>query len=651
MLVLRRLLRQPNVMYGLAVAAIIAILLNYFWPTLHDGLFADDYTAMAMLDGTFAAHRGGFDLFDFANGTPEDVRALQRLGSLPWWAPPDFRISFLRPLSSALWHIDRALFGRAYGFYHAHSLAVFFALVIATAVLYRRLFSWPVALIALAIFAVDDCHHFPVVWLSNRGGIYAVLCGVLTLMAHLRWRSEHKPLFAWLSALAMVIGLLFGEWALPMLAFVIAYELVGSSDRARTRVLALLPTLLPSVLFLVCRSLMHYGARGSGAYIDPGVEPLRFLLAALHRVPVFFADMIWNIPSEWWDHGTPWRDELLSRWVIPPAVWLSLPGWPLFHLLFGVSAIATLALAVWFFYRGLTREEQSHVRWLLLGSIGALLPVVGSFASTRLTIAAMLGVAPMFALLLREVGRRLAAMPRFRPLPFATSFAVVLVILHMQLLTPLQGDVQAQVDHYLTTAQWVAGSEVDPRQVSHQRVVLLAGAEFTTTFYWSYIWAHEGLPLPLSYYPITATPCAHYVQRTATNELLLRALGGNYLASGEENMFRSPKRIWHEGESMLLDGMRLTTEQVTDGVPGALRLTFDHPLEDPMYVFLVAMPFGLVRFDLPPLGDQRLVARASFPSWIDLQRHKYVLRIAPLPEMLHFGSFPWFVTFKPGATN
>jgi hypothetical protein len=255
----------------------------------------------------------------------------------------------------------------------------------------------------------------------------------------------------------------------------------------------------------------------------------------------------------------------------------------------------------------------------------------------------------MFALLLREVARRLRALPRLRPLPFAAGFVVVLAIVHMQLIEPLQGDVQAQVDHYLTTTQWVVGSEVDPQRVAKQRVVVLAGGEFTTTFYWAYIWSQQGLPLPLSYYPITSSPCAHYVERTADNELVLHALGGNYLASGEENMFRSPEHTWRQGESMMLDGMRVTTEQVQDGVPGALRLTFDRPLEDPSYVFLIAMPFGLVRFQPPPLGEQQLVARAAFPSWIDLERHRYVLRIAPLPDMLHYGSFPWFVTYKPDA--
>ena len=180
--------------YAAAVAASIALGVWLFWPTLRLGLFADDYTALAMADGRFAAPRGAFDLFDFANGRPADVAALRRLGSIPWWAPPDFRVSFMRPFSSALVHIDRALFGDALWAYHAHSIAAWALLVIATSALYRRLFTRGVAAMATLLFAVDRSQHFPVLWLSNRGGLYASALGVLGLMAHVRFRQERLSL-------------------------------------------------------------------------------------------------------------------------------------------------------------------------------------------------------------------------------------------------------------------------------------------------------------------------------------------------------------------------------------------------------------------------------------------------------------------------
>ena len=643
---------SPSRAYLLALALILALLFFFYAPTLQDGLFADDYVALAIMEGKFAAPRHALDLFNFADGTPEDVRALRRLGSLPWWAPDDYRIAFMRPLSSAAWHLDRFLFGRRYGGYHAHSLIVLFALVASASLLYRRLFPAGVALLATLMFAVDDSLQFPVLWLSNRGGLYALLFGTFALHAHLAYREHSRPVYALVSALCVVVGLLFGEWLIPMLAYIAAYELVAVSGPLRARALALLPTASPAVLFLVTRAYLQYGARGSGAYVDPGVDPARFWMSVTHRVPVFFADMVWNIPSEWWDHGTPWRDRILSLWRFTPEVWVRFPGWHFFQLLLGAGALLALGLSFLLYRRGLASEELRNVRFLMLGAVCALVPVVGSFPSSRLTIGAYLGVAPAFALLMRELARRLRALQYSASRAFAARFlayaAGVAVIVHLQLYTPLQANIQGRVDHYATTGQWAQSAELDRSTLAEQRVFMLSGSEFTTTFFFSYIWSQAGFPLPKSYYPISACPCANEVTRTAPNELVLRGMGSLYLASGEENMFQSPHRLWREGETVSLEGMTVRTEQVYEGHPSRLRFTFDHPLEDPSYVFLTALPFGIVRWTPPALGEQVLVPRAADPQWLRLQNHRDYLRIAPVPEMVHFSSVPVFVTYDPG---
>jgi hypothetical protein len=124
-------------------------------------------------------------------------------------------------------------------------------------------------------------------------------------------------------------------------------------------------------------------------------------------------------------------------------------------------------------------------------------------------------------------------------------------------------------------------------------------------------------------------------------------MGALYLASGGENMFQSPHRLWTEGESVALDGMTVHAEQIIDGRPSRLRFIFDRDLEDPSYVFLTAMPMGIVRWSPPPLGQQAMVPRASDPYWQSLGNHRDYLRIAPVPQMLHYGSLPGFVTYDP----
>lgn len=642
--------RRPSTSDSLLMVALVASLgltLQLFWPTLHDGLFADDFIAVAMLEGRFASPRAPLDLYNFADGTASDVARLRDLGSLPWWAPSDFSVSFLRPLSSALWHVDRALFGRDYAFYHAHSLAVFFALVIATGFLYRALIPGSVAALAVLIFAVDDSHQFPVLWLSNRGGIYASLCGVLALLAHVRYRLHGRPVYALASAAAIALGFSFGEWALPMLAYILAFELLGAKDSWLRRALALLPSVALAGGFLAVRGALHYGARGSGAYIDPGVDPWRFLVTLSHRIPIFVADMVWNVPSEWWDQGSPWRDDLLAWSNIPPEVWVRLPDWHFFHVLFGAAAFAALGFGLYFSYAGCTPDERRHLRWLFLGSLGALVPVVGSFPSTRLTIAAFLGLAPIMACVIREVMRRLRVAPRLELRRFASYYVIVLAVFHLQIYAPLQANVQGQVNWFATTSQWVLAAELDPQRLAEQRVFLLSGGEFTTTFFFAYIWGYYGLPVPHRYMPLTASPGAHFVERSAPNELFVQSLGVPYLASGHENMFQSPRRVWHEGEVVALDGVRVTTERVQNGFPGALRFTFDRSLDDPSYVFLVARPYGLVRFAPPAPGERQLLPRASSPNWQELDRHRYLLRIAPVPSIASYAPMPGFLFFKP----
>ena len=635
----------------LGLAAILGVLCWVYWPTLRDGLFADDFVAMAILDGKFAAPRRGLDLFNFADGTAQDVHALRRLGSLPWWAPEDYRISFMRPLSSALWRVDRTLFGDHYGAYHAHSLSIFLLLVVGTSFMYRRMFSPSVALVATCLFAIDDSFRFPVIWLSNRGGIYAFAFGLLALYSHLQVREAGRTRYALLTAAAASISLLFGEWGLPALAYIAAYELVAVEARPIKRMLALLPALVPCVSFIVARAALHYGARGSGAYVDPGAEPARFLLSVLHRVPVFFADMLWSVPSEWWDHDPPWRAQLLSAWFVPPSIWVRLPGWHFVHFTLGLAAFGALALGWRMCRPGLSSAELKNARFLLLGSVGALLPVVGSFPSTRLTIVAFWGLAPMIALMLREFARRLRALRLELSARFVTRFAALAaavgLVVHLQVFEPLRGSVQGQVDGFATTSQWVFAADLDPARVADQQVFLLAGSEFTSTFFFSYIWANAGKPLPRTYYPLTACPCAHFLQRTAPNELVMRALGGAYLASGDENMFHSPRRSMYEGETVELEGLRIRAEEVVDGTPRSLRLTFARPLEDPSYVFLTAAPFGLVRTPLPAVGQETLLKRAAEPNWIELERHHFLVRFGPVPEMLSYGSFPSFVVYKP----
>jgi hypothetical protein len=628
--------------YAAAIAATLAFGLWRFAPTLDLGLAADDYMAVAVVEGSFAAPRSPLDAFNFAGGTAADVRATQRLGSVPWYAPPELRFAFLRPLSSALWLLDRELFGDALWAYHAHSIAVWALLALAASALYRRLLPLSAAALATAIFALDQSQHMPVLWLCNRGALYALLLGVLALHSHVRWREQGARWGPWATLLCTGLSLLFGEWALAMLAYVFAYEAVAQRGALRERALALLPTAVPAGLFMVARAWLGYGVRGSGTYVDPGAEPLQFLALLSHRIPVLIADALFDLPAAWWDHGSPLRDRILASELFSPTAWMALPDWRVYHGVLGGLAVVALVVAARLLARALPPAERRQLSWLTLGAVLALVPVAGSFPSTRLTLAAMFGFAPAFALALRELGRVLIR-PGLRLSAFFGLYALAVTIVALQLISPLRGNVRGTVDGFVTTRQWVLHAELDPREVAGQRVFLLLSSEFVSTIFFAYTWGRHGRPLPRSVYSISMAPVAHDVERTGQNELVLRTLGGTFLSSAGEHMFRDPRIPLQPGDSVALDGMTITVLRLLDGEPQALHVRFDRPLEDPGYAFLVSTEQGLRRFELPAVGETRRMPLPAFPNWNEQQRAREQARIGTPPDTFAFDPVPPFV--------
>jgi len=124
---------------------------------------------------------------------------------------------------------------------HLHSLAWLGAVVVVATLFYRRMFAaaWIAGLAAL-LFAVDDAHGFPAVWLANRNALIGVFFGLLTLIAHDRWRRDGWWMGAVLAPLAFLLGLLSKESAVATGAYLVAYALFldrgrWAARRERTR--------------------------------------------------------------------------------------------------------------------------------------------------------------------------------------------------------------------------------------------------------------------------------------------------------------------------------------------------------------------------------------------------------------------------------
>ncbi len=65
-------------------------------------------------------------------------------------------------------------------------------------------------------------------WLANRNALVSTTAALLGLVMHLEWREARRPWALALSLVGFAVGLAAGETALGVLAYLLAYELLGA---------------------------------------------------------------------------------------------------------------------------------------------------------------------------------------------------------------------------------------------------------------------------------------------------------------------------------------------------------------------------------------------------------------------------------------
>ena len=256
--------------------------------SIRGGLIGDDVRHALILRGDTGIpglEHSPFDLFVFATGEREYWEQMLDAGIYPWWASPDVRLAFLRPVSSFFHWVDFQLWPDSGVMMHLHSIAWFAVVLVLAAAVYRRLCPTPLlAGLAFLLFALDDAHSTPAAWLANRYGLVALSLALGTFLAYERWRTDGWRPGAWLGPLIFSVAILAGESALAIGAYLFAHAVFLDRAPWRARIAALAPYAVLVVAWRVAYQALGYGATGSAAYYDPGRDGLAFVVPLLQRL-------------------------------------------------------------------------------------------------------------------------------------------------------------------------------------------------------------------------------------------------------------------------------------------------------------------------------------------------------------------------------
>ncbi len=575
-------LRHPR---AVVIAALLVAL-----PTIGAGFFFDDYLHLLTLRGEgFGATP--LDLFLFATGDETAMAEYINTGPYPWYTWPALKLHFFRPLSSATMMLDFHLFGEHAVFHHLHSMLWYGLLAWGAFLVYRRLFTLPVAGLCVLLYIVDEGHLLPVLWLSNRNALVSAAPALLGLVAHLRWREEGWRPGMPLSLAGYATGLLGGETALGILGFVAAYEFLGKGHwRERARGLA--PAALLGVLYIVGYKLGGYGAEGSGVYFDPIGEWPLFLAQAPGRMMELAGAQFFSLPVE------------LS---------VFLPGAGLLMPVLAAVLLFLFAKALRPVWNSVGSSTRHHLAWLLLGSLFAALPALATFPSGRLLTLPSLGACALIGVFLQAcLGRATAVVPRL-----SRVVAGCLVVIHI-FLAPL-GWVGASV--VVSTFTRLSEDafrdvELDPVAVTRQRVFCLFAADPYTGFYPVVMRRYLNYPRPLGWQTLSMAPSDHEVTRTGKNSFELAVLDGEMLATPFERLMRSHAYPYRPGDVVSCAGFRIRILETGAWGPRRLVFEFEQSLEEEGYAFLAWQEGKLKRFQWPAIGEStRLSVSDGYFGW------------------------------------
>jgi hypothetical protein len=484
--------------------------------------------------------------------------------------------------------------------YMIHTLFWYIVLIAVLGLLVNRLLPaspgkahHPASYLVVIMFAFSTSHLEIIYYGAARWLLIAAVFAVAGLLAHLKWREQNWKPGRYLSIIAFALALLSGEAALAALAYLAAYELFGSKDTFKIRMTALLPTVILVGIYLLGYKLMGYGTGGQDYYINPLSEPVTFMTALPLRVASILGEMFIG---------------LISLLGINPV----LPAFRTHGFLFGAGALVTCGLLFYPAWAKAGPELRRQFKWLIIGSLGAMIPLSSGYPCSRVAIIPFIGGSLLLAFTLHHWWQKLSAKSQRRKnLKSPTAWIAGLVctaffLLHLgyspyrwftdpQLLKWI-----AKIEEEFNTKN-TALNEIQP----HQEVVFLNSSQDVDLnndyFFYRKI---KRLPLPRYWWQLSYSIHKQQFLRTAPDTLELEVTDGNvYDGYPVLYVLRSRKTPLEKGDVIALSGMQIKVLEVDGDGPTRLAFTFASSLEDERYRFFMFKEGKLQPVTPPPLGS------------------------------------------------
>lgn len=583
--------RAPFVvaLIGLALAA----------PALTADFSADDHLHRVISredTGVRGLRSRPLDLFVFASGDPDAARTLRDEGVYPWWTDLQVKMAFLRPVTSATHAVDHELWPHSSRAMLAHNL-VWLAIALGMVWLFYRRFAeirW-IAVLALALYAIDDARGPVVGWIANRNALIALAFAIPVLLAHDKWRRDGWTHGGWVGPLLLAVALGAGEASLAIAAYLAAHALWLDRGTWRDRLLALAPYVAVVVVWRVIYQLLGYGVAGSGIYLDPGSDPAGFVAHAVDRVPLLLLGQL----------ALPWSD-LASLYPLMGG-----------NVMLAMVAFAVVVLAAIAFACARLLRVDPVSRFFATGMVLAAIPVASTFPADRLLGFVGLGGMGLVAqLLAAAIARRDLLGARWPRKAAAMVVVVMMVFVHVVIAPPflvMRSRSMVAINRILDRADDGIPSDA---AIADKTVILTNPPNDAFAGYVHIMREARRQVRPERLYWLATGTSALTLTRLDDRTLRVAPAGG-FLRQEIDQMLRTPRRPFAAGERIELTGLTIEIERVEGGRPITALAHFVRPLEDPRFVWRRWDVRTYVPFEPPAVGASVTLPAADLGKMLE----------------------------------
>ncbi|MEI6787151.1 MAG: hypothetical protein WCL49_01610 [bacterium] len=545
----------------------------------------------------------------FVWSKPDQIEhKLKNIGIQPWWSDEGREVSFWRPLSAATHWLDYRLWPSHRMLFRIHSAAWFALFLVASWGLYRKLDKrdWGAGL-AVLLLTLKPENLESVTWIAARNSLISALFMISTLWLYhrqVRGASWKWGVVAWV---AFAAGLLAGEGAVTASTYLFSYSLFLDDRPWKARLTSLVPFALIAIAWRGTYHALGFGVVGSGLYIDPGGEPVRFALNVLEWGPILALDQFTGSVAA--------KYAMLSPWFQP---WV----WGL--VLAGLIALATA-------FMPLLRRERTARFWAL-GLILALIPACArTLPGDRTLLFAAIGSAPLVAAFLAGIADGDDWLPQGRiPRRLIQGVGILFVILLF--LKPVTSDVMRTITMFRHHSDKVASIPQAFRAAGSQQLIIVNPPNVQNLAYLGLSFIHNGIELPAGLRVLSSGLGDITLSRTETNTLVVISAHGPliptrprtgdippsaplhhelYKVSRFASTFRSEAIGFSPGDKVAVPCMTVIVDRVNGrGFPTQATFTFTHSLDDADYhwVFWDSAQGSFALFTPPHVGEQIRIA-------------------------------------------